>query len=103
MHNSVNILLIQNWAKPSGKEHDEIFRGHIAEYTLSFRFIRIRIYSIAETTKVNNLRPYEYFEYLLTEIPKHMEYTDRSFCEDLLPWSPNLPEYCGKPEKNSNK
>ena len=49
------------------------------------------IYSIAETAKANNLKPYEYFEYLLTEIPKHMEDTDRSFLEDLLPWSPNLP------------
>ena len=61
------------------------------------------IYSIAETAKANNLKPYEYFEYLLTEIPKHMDDTDRSFCEDLLPWSPNLPEHCRKPEKNSNK
>lgn len=61
------------------------------------------IYNIAETVKANNLRPYEYFEYLLTEIPKHMGDTDRSFCENLLPWSPNLPEYCRKPEKNSNK
>ena len=49
------------------------------------------IYSIAEKAKANNLKPYEYFEYLLTEIPKHMEDTDRSFLEDLLPWSPNLP------------
>ncbi len=49
------------------------------------------IYSIAETAKANNLKPYEYFEYLLTEIPKHMDDTDRSFLEDLLPWSPELP------------
>lgn len=49
------------------------------------------IYSIAETAKANNLKPYEYFEYLLTEIPKHMDDTDRRFLEDLLPWSPELP------------
>ena len=49
------------------------------------------IYSIAETAKANNLKPYEYFEYLLTEIPKHMDDTDRRFLEDLLPWSPALP------------
>lgn len=55
------------------------------------------IYSIAETTaKANNLKPYEYFEYLLTEIPAHMDDTDRSFLEDLLPWSPKLPEYIRK-------
>ncbi len=50
------------------------------------------IYSIAETAKANNLKPYNYFEYLLTEIPKHMEATDRSFLDDLLPWSLNLPK-----------
>ena len=30
------------------------------------------IYSIAETAKANNLKPYNYFELLLTEIPRHM-------------------------------
>ena len=34
------------------------------------------IYSIAETAKANHLKPYEYFEYLLTEIPRHMEEKD---------------------------
>ena len=50
------------------------------------------IYSIAETAKANNLKPYEYFEHLLTVIPEHMEDTDRSFLEELLPWSPARPE-----------
>lgn len=59
------------------------------------------ICSIAETAKANNLRPYDYFEYLLTEIPKHLDDTDRSFCNDLLPWSPNLPAHCRKPNKDS--
>ena len=58
------------------------------------------IYSIAETAKANNLKPYEYFEYLLEEISQHMEDTDLSFCENLLPWSTSLPEKCRKPEKN---
>lgn len=55
------------------------------------------IYSIAETAKANNLKPYEYFEYLLTEIPKHMNGTDRSFLERLLPWSSDLPANIRKP------
>ena len=50
----------------------------------------------AETAKANNLKPYEYFEYLLTQILEHMVDTDRSFLEDLLPWSPKLPEYIRK-------
>ena len=57
------------------------------------------IYSIAETAKANNLKPYEYFEYLLTEIPKHMDDTDRSFLDNLVPWSEMLPESIRKPKK----
>ena len=56
------------------------------------------IYSIAETAKANNLKPYDYFEYLLSEIPNHMDETDKTFLEDLLPWSLNLPERIRKPE-----
>ena len=54
------------------------------------------IYSIAETAKANNLKPYNYFEYLLTEIPKHMDDHNTDFCEDLLPWSDKLPAECRK-------
>lgn len=50
------------------------------------------IYSIAETAKANNLKPYDYFEHLLKVIPEHMEDKNRDFLENLLPWSPNLPE-----------
>lgn len=58
------------------------------------------IYSIAETAEANNLKPYEYFEYLLTEIPKHMEDTNRGFLAEFLSWSKTLPEHIRKPEKN---
>ena len=61
------------------------------------------IYSIAETAKANHLKPYDYFEYLLTEIPKHLDDTDRSFLDDLLPWSLNLPANCRKPGKEEVK
>lgn len=54
------------------------------------------IYSIAETAKANNLKPYNYFELLLTEIPKHMEDTTLDFLDDLLPWSGKLPVECKK-------
>ncbi len=61
------------------------------------------IYSIAETAKANNLKPYDYFEYLLTEIPKHLDDTDRSFLDNLLPWSPGLPVNCRKPGNDEVK
>ena len=57
------------------------------------------IYSIAETAKANNLKPYEYFEHLLTEIPKRMDDSDRSFLDDLLPWSKKLPDVVRKLKK----
>lgn len=57
------------------------------------------IYSIAETAKANNLKPYEYFEHLLSVIPEHMEDTNTKFLEDLLPWSEALPENIRKPKQ----
>ena len=56
------------------------------------------IYSIAETAKANNLKPFEYFEYLLTGIPKHENDTGNGFLKDLLPWSEALPEHIRKPK-----
>ena len=49
------------------------------------------IYSIVETAKANQLKPFDYVQYLLEEIPQHMEDTDYSFLENLLPWSEKLP------------
>jgi len=57
------------------------------------------IYSITETAKANNLKVYEYVEYLLTEIPKHEDDTNLDFLDDMLPWYPNLPERCQKSNK----
>ena len=54
------------------------------------------IYSIAETAKANNLKPYDYFEYLLIEIQKHEEDTNTDFLKALLPWSETLPEHIRK-------
>ena len=54
------------------------------------------IYSLVETAKANKLRLYEYFNYLLTEIPEHMDDKNNDFCEKLLPWSDGLPAECRK-------
>lgn len=44
-----------------------------------------------QMAKANNLKPYDYFEYLLTELPKHADDTKRNFLASLLPWSETLP------------
>ena len=42
----------------------------------------------------NNLKPYNYFKYLLEEIPRHMDEHGVDFCEDLLSWSDTMPVEC---------
>ena len=54
------------------------------------------IYSIVETSKLNGLNIRKYLEYLLTEIPKHVDETSMDFIEELLPWSESLPDDCRK-------
>ena len=61
------------------------------------------IYSIAETAKANDLKPYEYFTHLLTELPQHTEDKNRDFLANLLPWSEKLPEYIRKPKGADQK
>ena len=52
------------------------------------------VFSLVETAKANQLNIYEYFKYLLTEILQHLDGTDMSFVDKLLPWSTDLPKTC---------
>ncbi len=52
------------------------------------------IYSLTETAKANNLNPFRYLEFLLTELMEHQEDTSQDFLKDLLPWSNQIPEIC---------
>ena len=57
------------------------------------------VYSISETAKINNLRPYAYFKYILTELPKQSDENgniDPANLDYLMPWSDDLPEECRK-------
>ena len=58
------------------------------------------VYSIPETAKLNNLRPYYYFRHILTELPKLCDKKgniDPAKPDLLMPWSAELPEECQKP------
>ena len=59
------------------------------------------IFSIAETAKANNLNTYDYFELLLSEIPKHQDDKNLDFINELLPWSKNVQEKCPSRYKKS--
>ena len=63
------------------------------------------LYSLSETAKLNNLNPYYYFEYLLSELPKYLAYDNKTktvdtsklsnaTLEELLPWSPQAKAKC---------
>ena len=62
----------------------------------------VNAYSIAETAKANGLKPYEYYRYLLEELPKHGELEDLSYVEGLLPWSETLPKCCYQKKVSEN-
>ncbi len=59
------------------------------------------LYSLAETAKANLVNTYQYFELLLTEIPKHMDDTNLSFLDDLMPWSARVQSECPSRFKKS--
>ena len=61
------------------------------------------IYSISETVKLNNLHPYYYFKYILTELPKLCDEKENiapAKLDYLMPWSDSLPEECRKPRRS---
>lgn len=52
------------------------------------------VYSIVETAKANNLNVFMYLVHIFSTMPA-LDFKDNpAFLEDLLPWSPNLPDYC---------
>lgn len=59
------------------------------------------LYSLVETAKANNLNTFEYFNLLLTEVPKHMGDKNLRFLDDLLPWSPRVQSECPSRYKKS--
>ena len=59
------------------------------------------IFSIAETAKANSINTYDYFELLLSEIPKHQDDKDLKFLDDLLPWSRKVQKKCPSRFKKS--
>ena len=55
------------------------------------------VYSIAETAKAHHLNTYQYFKYLLEELPKSADEKDDivpDSLDHLLPWSKNIPKEC---------
>lgn len=61
------------------------------------------VYSISETAKLNNLRPYYYFRHILTELPKYCDEKGNinpAKLDQLMPWAEELPEECREPRRS---
>lgn len=54
------------------------------------------LYSIAETAKANDLKPFEYFKFLLEQILIHQDDAPADYMDDIVPWSDKLPDSCRK-------
>jgi len=57
------------------------------------------IYSIIETSRANNLKPFEYLTYLLKMLP-NVDVKDQKVLDSLMPWSTDLPESCRLNDKS---
>lgn len=70
------------------------------------------IYSLVETAKANELRLYDYFEYLISEMSRHLReearqkkllgdkyVPERKYIQDFLPWSKNIQKQFHLPKK----
>ena len=55
------------------------------------------VYSIVETAKENGLVPFKYLEYLFEKMPN----LDTDAFDELLPWSPTIPDYCRLSSKSN--
>ncbi len=53
------------------------------------------VYSMIESAKANQLNPYMYLVYLLSNLPSLKELSQETL-EHYLPWSSNLPSWCRK-------
>ncbi|MHB8963858.1 MAG: transposase domain-containing protein [Saccharofermentanales bacterium] len=51
-----------------------------------------------ETAKENNLKPYEYLKYILSNMPNSDFYENPERLQDFMPWSDKIPEICVIPK-----
>jgi transposase len=58
------------------------------------------IYSIIETAKENNLKPFDYLQYLFEHLP-NVDTKNSTVVDSLLPWSDALPDYCRMPKSDN--
>ena len=88
------IPLSNNYCEANIKLFATARRAWLFADTLRDAFANGVLYTLVETTRANELDVYEYFKYLLSEMPNnhHQEYP--TVIDRLLPWSEDLLEQC---------
>ena len=76
-------------------------RNSLFSYSIDGAECSMIMYSLVETARANGADSYTYIKYLTNEMTKHLDDTDRSFLEDMYPWSAAYVEY-EKKEKESH-
>lgn len=89
--NDASIPLDNNAAERANRPFTIGRKNWVMIDTISGAESSAMVYSIVQTAKANKLKTYEYLEYLLEEIPRHMDDRNLDFLEDLLPWSEKIP------------
>ena len=51
------------------------------------------MYTVVATARVNKANVYYYLKYILEQMPRHMEGSDTSFLETMVPWSIEYKEF----------
>ena len=72
-------------------------KNHLFSDTQNGAYASATIYSLVETAKENNLKPYEYFKFLLSALPAVDFPLQPELLDDFLPWSDKIPDICRIP------
>ena len=68
-------------------------RNSLFSYSVFGAECSMILYTLVETAKANGADPYVYIKYLVNELPKYLDGTDRSFLDDMMPWAEKYQAY----------
>ena len=85
----INYHSYTHWASKINKEAQVLF----ADTKKGAQSSAI-VYSIVESAKANKINPYMYLVHIFQTMPSLDFKDDPTLLESLMPWSPELPDYC---------
>ena len=68
-------------------------RNSLFSFTESGAEVAAVIFTLIETAKANGADPYYYLKYLLEQMPQYYNDPDKSYMQDMRPWSEQYISY----------